>query len=48
MDSRHIEQILEKDINSLEVSSPGLDRKFFKDSQYNNYSRTYLEGKIFR
>ena len=102
MDSRHIEQILEKDINSLgcqvwgiefsgkmtnqtlrvfidkdsgvsindcevvskhiikvlesqeeigndfalEVSSPGLDRKFFKDSQYSNYVGHLLKVKF--
>ena len=44
--SRHISKVLESeeeigDDYSLEVSSPGLDRKFFKDSQYNNYLRTY-------
>ena len=49
--SKHISKVLESeeeigDDYSLEVSSPGLDRKFFKDSQYENYLGYLLKVKF--
>ena len=49
--SRHVSKVLESEEEigedySLEVSSPGLDRKFFKDSQYNNYLGDSLKVKF--
>ena len=49
--SRHISKVLESEEEigedySLEVSSPGLDRKFFKDSQYNDYLGYILKVKF--
>ena len=48
--SRHISKVLEseEDIDdySLEVSSPGMDRKFFKDSQYDCYLGHTLKIKF--
>ena len=49
--SRHISKVLESEEEigedySLEVSSPGLDRKFFKDSQYENYLGYLLKVKF--
>lgn len=49
--SRHVSKVLESEEEigedySLEVSSPGLDRKFFKDSQYNNYLGHSLKVKF--
>ena len=49
--SKHISKVLESeeeigDDYSLEVSSPGLDRKFFKDSQYENYLGCLLKVKF--
>tara|TARA_B110000116_G_C16203997_1_gene302129 strand:+ start:50 stop:502 length:453 start_codon:yes stop_codon:yes gene_type:complete len=49
--SRHISKVLESEEEigedySLEVSSPGLDRKFFKDSQYDNYVGHTLKVKF--
>ena len=49
--SRHVSKVLESEEEigedySLEVSSPGLDRKFFKDSQYNDYLGHILKVKF--
>ena len=49
--SKHISKVLESeeeigDDYSLEVSSPGLDRKFFKDSQYDCYLGHALKIKF--
>ena len=49
--SRHISKVLESeeeigDDYSLEVSSPGMDRKFFKDSQYDYYLGHTLKIKF--
>jgi len=49
--SKHISKVLESeeeigDDYSLEVSSPGLNRKFFKDSQYDNYLGQILKVKF--
>ena len=49
--SKHISKVLESeeeigDDYSLEVSSPGLDRRFFKDSQYNYYLGHILKVKF--
>ena len=49
--SKHISKVLESeeeigDDYSLEVSSPGLNRKFFKDSQYENYLGYLLKVKF--
>ena len=49
--SKHISKVLESeeeigDDYLLEVSSPGLDRKFFKDSQYNHYLGHTLKIKF--
>ena len=49
--SKHISKVLESEEEiggdySLEVSSPGLDRKFFKDSQYENYLGYLLKVKF--
>ena len=49
--SRHVSKVLESkeeigEDYSLEVSSPGLDRKFFKDSQYNDYLGHILKVKF--
>ena len=49
--SRHISKVLESeeeigDDYSLEVSSPGMDRKFFKDSQYDYYLGHALKIKF--
>ena len=49
--SKHIIKVLESQEEigndfALEVSSPGLDRKFFKDSQYNDYLGHILKVKF--
>jgi ribosome maturation factor RimP len=49
--SKHIIKVLESQEEigndfALEVSSPGLDRKFFKDSQYSNYVGHLLKVKF--
>ena len=50
--SKHISKVLDSENGigenySLEVSSPGLDRKFFKDSQYASYIGNVLKVKFF-
>ena len=49
--SKHISKVLDSENGigenySLEVSSPGLDRKFFKDSQYASYIGHVLKVKF--
>ena len=49
--SKHISKVLDSENGigenySLEVSSPGLDRKFFKDSQYARYIGHVLKVKF--
>ena len=49
--SKHISKVLDSENRigenySLEVSSPGLDRKFFKDSQYASYIGHVLKVKF--
>ena len=49
--SKHISKVLELEEEigedySLEVSSPGMDRKFFKDSQYSDYIGHILKVKF--
>ena len=49
--SKHITKVLDSESGigenySLEVSSPGLDRKFFKDSQYASYIGHVLKVKF--
>ena len=49
--SKHISKVLDSENGigenySLEVSSPGLDRKFFKDSQYTSYIGHVLKVKF--
>ena len=49
--SKHISRVIEADENlknsyMLEVSSPGLDRKFFKNEQYGDYIGCLLKVKF--
>jgi len=49
--SKHISKVLDAENNfsedyMLEVSSPGLDRKFFKTNQYNDYLGQILKVKF--